>query len=337
MRNVIRLVLIGFGNIGRKVFMLTRDSQEFEVVGIVTRDPARVRHDIGDQIPVYGFLDLSWVGSADVAINCGGSAKDLPNSGPWVAERVSCVDSYDTHAHVGGFIEKLTGLPNVGYFRTMDLASKATGHTALVCQGWDPGLFSTIRGIFQSSLGGDIRAYAFYGLSQRGGLSMGHSDAIRQIEGVVDARQFTHAIPEAIDRVRSGENPIFELGEMHRRKCYVTIADDFDKEEIRRQIVTMPDYFQPFETTVEFLSLDELRNRFPDMPHDGLVIAKSENGLMEFRVEWKSNPLATAGILLSCARAAVRMNRAGQFGAFSPLSVPIDLLLPEGTNPLSLV
>lgn len=334
----LRIAILGFGNIGANVLALTRGDPEFEVAGIITRNPDRVKQEIRDEVCVFSLSDTACLDHrVDVVINCGGSAKDLPNSGPWVIEKANCVDSYDTHANVGGFFEKSTGLPNIGYFRTMDLAARATGHTALVCQGWDPGLFSTIRGIFQASLGGETRVYAFYGLSAYGGLSMGHSDAIRQIKGVIDARQFTYAIPEAINRVRSGENPIFRPGDMHRRKCYVTISDDADQEDVQQQIQSMPNYFEPFETTVEFLSIEELQRRFTDMPHDGLVIAKSENGLMEFKVVWKSNPQATARILLSCARATVRMNRAGQVGAFSPLSVPVDLLLPDSIKPITLV
>jgi diaminopimelate dehydrogenase len=164
---------------------------------------------------------------------------------------------------------------------------------------------------------------------------MGHSDALRRVPGVRDARQFTHACPEAIKLVEEGGDP--GIGEMHWRECFVAIEPGADEERIRAEIVTMEGYFAPYRTTVEFLSLEVLRERFKTMPHDGMVIARSPNGIMRLGVQWESNPEATARILLSSALAARRLNEGGQFGAFSSLDIAPAFLLPEGTNPFGLV
>ncbi len=330
------IVIVGFGNVGRKVYSLARAGQEFRVVGVLTRDPNRVKHVVGSDIPVLGFSLRDWPFEyGAVAINCGGSAQDLPCSGPWLAQRVSCVDSFDTHGHVAGYVDKKTGLPCLGYFEVMDHVAKATGHTALVCQGWDPGLFSVARAIFQSCLETPVKAYAFYGLTPGGGLSMGHSDALRRVSGVLDARQFTHACPEAIKLVEEGGDP--SIGEMHWRECFVAIEPGADEERIRSEIVTMEGYFAPYRTTVEFLPLEVLRERFKTMPHDGMVIARSPNGLLKLEVQWESNPLATASILLAYARATRRTFIMGSTGAYTPLSVSPDLLLPDGMGHLPLI
>lgn len=332
------IVIVGFGNIGREVLKASLNSN-INPVGIFSRDLDRARQNgaprgLLREMPTTSS-DLK--GLADVAILCGGSKEDLPIQGPFWASGINTVDSFDTHDHVGVFIDEKTGLPNIGYFNQMDLIAKATGHTAMVCQGWDPGWFSLMRGLFQATLGQNIRPYAFYGLTETGGLSMGHSDAIRRIPGVVDARQFTHAIPSAIEAVRSGQNPVFKPGDMHWREGFVAIEPRADESIIRKKIVSMPSYFAPFRTEVFFLSQQELSDRFPDMPHDGLVIAKSDEGIMEFRLEWKSNPAGTARILLACARAACNFSRAGKHGAFSALSIAAADLFPPESNILSFV
>ncbi|MFW5853136.1 MAG: diaminopimelate dehydrogenase [Patescibacteria group bacterium] len=323
------IVIVGFGNIGQTVFRLTRKIHpKIWVRGIVTRNPVRAIRDGAPENLVVGTERGSRMMSllakkSDVAILCGGSKADLPVQGPYWAGLANTVDSFDTHDHVGEYLDEETGLPRIGYFRQMDLVAKATGHTALVCQGWDPGLFSNMRALFQAVLGEGVRSYAFYGLTKTGGLSMGHSDAIRSIPGVVDARQFTHAKPEAIEWVRAGENPVFTPGDMHWRQCIVATesVDSRERERIREAIIGMPGYFAPFQTEVEFVLQEELYHRFPGMPHDGLVIAKSDNGLMEFRVEWQSNAEATARILLAAARATCNFQQAGRVGAFSSLAV----------------
>jgi len=338
------LAIIGFGNVGQEVFQLATEAEDFRVTSIATRDPARIVDNRCLQVPSCTISDLQdlsdnrWYKFADVAILCGGSKNDLPIFGPYAVARIDTIDSFDTHGLVGEYIDKNTGLPKNGYFQMMDLAARSNGHRALVCQGWDPGLFSLMRGLFRSSLDEGARIYTFYGLTKKGGLSMGHSDALRQIAGVIDARQFTHARPEAIELVRAGENPIFSPGDMIWRECFVvTEGDKSDQLRIRDEILTMPDYFSPYETVVEFVSVEELRVKHSTMLHDGLVIAKSDNGLMEFRVEWENNPKATARIMLSAARAIVKMKKAGFTGAFSPLSVAVADLLPTKAGILSFV
>lgn len=337
MQEPLNIVIVGLGNIGRKVFSLTCGSQEFNLVGVVTRNFERARHDLGSDIRIYGEDDESWINLVDVAILCGGSKDDLPVQGPYYASLVNTVDSFDTHAHVGGYIDPKTRASTLGYYRTMDLIAKATGHTAGVCFGWDPGWFSLMRGLFLATLGEGVRVYAFYGLTPLGGYSMGHTNAAKGVLGVADAIQLTHAIPEAIERVRAGENPTFEPGDMHWREVLVALEPEADAERVRHEIVSMPDYYEPYRTTVEFVSAEELAQRVPGMPHDGLVIARSYIGMMEFKVEWPSNPLVTANILLSSARAVVRMNREGCFGAFTALHTPVDYLLSAGTDVIKLV
>lgn len=333
-----RVAIVGFGNIGQEVFNAIQTSSDAEVTCIVTRDPERVRRGLNCIClpPIFNLHDESWLDKVDVAILCGGSKNDLPVQGPYYASRVNTVDSFDTHDHVGEYVDEKTGLPALGYFQEMDLISQATGHTAAVCQGWDPGLFSLVRAVFQAYLG-KVRAYAFYGLTPKGGFSMGHTNAILGIKGVTGACQFTHAIPESIERVRKGEDPVFKPGDMHWRECFVAVGKEANKSEIAVEIKSMPNYFEPFRTEVNFVPLEEISAIRGAMPHDGLVIATNGNGLLELKVEWQSNPAGTAGILLACARATVRMNWSGQCGAYSAISIPAGLLLPNDVDLLKLV
>ena len=212
------------------------------------------------------------------------------------------------------------------YFADIDAAAKAAGHVSVISTGWDPGIFSLERVLGGAFIPG-ARAYGFYGLGEKGGLSMGHSDALRTIPGVKDARQFTHAIPEAIERVRRGENPAFEPGDMHTRECFVVLEEGADREAVTKTILSMPGYFAPYKTTVNFVSQQELDEKYKGFPHDGLAIAVGETGdrhaaRVEYRCIWGSNPEATANVLVAHARAAARLAGENRSGAFTILDIP---------------
>ena len=318
-----RIVIAGYGNVGRGVRQALARTADMELVGIVSRSPERVRKEIGDTIPVRPLADTAaWAAELrpDAAILCGGSKQDLPVQGPEIVKAVCTVDSFDNHSR----------LPE--HFHAMDEAAKAAGHVAVISTGWDPGVFSLERTLANAFLG--VRAYGFYGMTPKGGLSMGHSDALRRIEGVRDARQYTHAIPEAVERVRRGENPDFQPGDMHTRECFIVAEPGADLDRIRREAVSMPGYFAPYRTTVHFVTQEELDTACKGFPHDGLVIASGRTGdaghaaNIEYHCRWGSNPEATANILVAHARAAVRLSREGRRGAFTILDIPPAYLSP---------
>lgn len=312
----IRVVVVGYGNVGRGVICSLKNNPDFELVGVVSRSPERVKKQLGD-VPVVSVDDIAGWRDAlrpDVAILCGGSKDDLPKQGPEFAKFITTVDSFDNHSRI----------PE--YFHTMDKVAQESGHVSVISTGWDPGIFSLERVLGGAFLPG-ARAYGFYGLGPKGGLSMGHSDALRTIPGVKDARQYTHAVPEAIERIRKGENPAFEAGDMHTRECFVVLEEGADREAITKTILSMPGYFAPYKTTVNFVSQAELDEKYKGFPHDGLVIAAGKTGsgnpaLVEYRCQWGSNPEATGNVLVAHARAAVRMAREGRKGAFTILDIP---------------
>ncbi len=326
-----RVLLVGFGNIGRSTLKMLPQYPDLELVGIITRRPGEVAGEV-EGVNVYP-LDKpeSYVGCrADVAIMCGGSKNDLPKQTPFFAWYFSVVDSFDTHGHIGPFTDEVTGQPMLGHLKTVDIMCRASMHTGHIGIGWDPGSFSLMRAFFGASLG-DCKVHAFYGLGERGGLSMGHTNAIKGISGVVDARQYTHAKPSAIELIRQGGNPELSDRDKHWRECKVVIADGVDEKAIEEAIVSMPLYFAPYDTTVKFVSQAELDQEKDDQSHDGLVIAVGSAGYMEFRNVWKSNPMGTAGFLLAYARATHRANLAGHYGCFTILDTPIaELLLDQG-------
>lgn len=312
----IRVVVAGYGNVGRGVIAAVKNNPDMVIAGIVSRNPDRVKKSVAD-IPVMQIADIDgWMAAMrpDVAILCGGSKDDLPVQGPTLCARLCTVDSFDNHSRI----------PE--YFRTMDDAASAGGNVAVISTGWDPGIFSMERVLASAFLPGS-RAYGFYGLGESGGLSMGHSDALRTIPGVKDARQYTHAVTDSIEKVRRGENPEFSAGDMHTRECFVVVEEGADKEKITEAIRTMPGYFAPYKTTVNFVSQEYLDEKCAGFPHDGLVVAAGVTGSgnparVEYRCQWGSNPEATANVLVAHARAAVRMAKEGQKGAFTILDIP---------------
>lgn len=332
-----KVLLVGFGNIGRSVVQVLPQYPDMELVGIVTRRPEEVAEkDLG--VAVYNLNDPQHYVScgADVAVMCGGSRYDLPKQTPYFANYFNVVDSFDTHKHIGPYIDEKTGQPMLGHFATVDLVCRATDHTAHIGIGWDPGSFSLMRALFMAGLGGAM-VYAFYGLTKNGGLSMGHTNAIKGIPGVADALQYTHAKTDAIERIRNGETPFFSDGDKHWRECRVVPAPEADEDAIKKAILGMPVYFEPYETVVTFVSQEELDARKGDQSHDGLVIATSKAGYMEFKNVWKSNPLGTAGFLLAYARATHRANQAGIFGCLTALDSPVSYLLFDQEKKISLI
>jgi diaminopimelate dehydrogenase len=333
----IKILLVGFGNIGRSVITAASRFPDLEIIGVVTRRPDKVREELnklfttGDSllISVYDLKDSeSYLNcGANVAIMCGGSKTDLPKQTPYFAQYFNLVDSFDIHDHIGPYIDE-EGQPRIGHFQEVNIAAYHAGTTAIVGVGWDPGTFSLMRVLLSAGLGID-KAYAFYGLTEKGGLSMGHSNAVKGIPGVVDARQYTHANMETIQKLC--DNPDFHPStrEMHWRECRVVIAPDADQEKIKQAIISMPAYFAPYDTTVKFVSQADLDQEKDNLSHDGLVIATGVAGYMEFKNVWISNPLGTAGFLLAYARAAYWANQDGSYGAFTTMDIPVGNLLPD--------
>ncbi|MCX6712326.1 MAG: diaminopimelate dehydrogenase, partial [Candidatus Vogelbacteria bacterium] len=255
---------------------------------------------------------------------------------PFFAHHFNVVDSFDTHGHIGPYIEEETGQPMLGHLDMVDSICRAHNQTGHICIGWDPGSFSLMRGFFKACLG-NCQVHAFYGLSPKGGLSMGHTNAIKGLSGVIDARQYTHAKLEAIERIRNGENPNFSDRDKHWRECKVVLAEGANQADITKAIIEMPIYFAPYETTVAFVTQKELDIEKEDLSHDGLVIATGPAGYMEFKNTWVSNPLGTAGFLLAYARATHRANLAGHYGCFTVLDTPAADLLADPSTRVCLV
>lgn len=315
-----KLAIYGYGNIGRGVESAIRQNVDAELVGIFTRrDPASVRSLTGT--PVYAAQELEkFQDKIDVLIICGGSATDLPEMTPKLAARFNVVDSFDTHARI----------PE--HFDNVDNAAKAAGKLALISCGWDPGMFSLNR-LYANAVLPDGKDYTFWGR----GVSQGHSDAVRRIPGVLDARQYTLPIPEALEAVRSGSCPTLTARQKHRRECYVVAAEGADREEIRRRIVTMPHYFDEYDTTVIFITAEEMRRDHSELPHGGFVIRTGKTGLkgqhrhtIEYKLTLDSNPEFTSSVLVAFARAVYRMSGRGVTGCKTVFDVA-----PGDLSPLS--
>ncbi|MGB3698104.1 MAG: diaminopimelate dehydrogenase [Gordonia sp. (in: high G+C Gram-positive bacteria)] len=319
----IRIGIVGYGNLGRGVETALGLNPDMELVGVFTRRDPQSVETVDAQTPVFPIADLDRDrDDVDVLILCGGSRSDLPEQSPAQASRYSIVDSYDNHARI----------PE--HFAAVDAAARAAGTTAVISTGWDPGLFSLNR-VYGEAIVPQGATYTFWGR----GLSQGHSDALRRVPGVAGGVQYTLPSETAIDAVRAGENPELTTRERHTRECFVVLEDGADAETVRAEIVTMPDYFEPYETTVHFISADELERDHRGMPHGGFVIrsgATSEGTkqVIEYRLGLESNPEFTASVLVAYARAAARMNRAGDVGAKTPFDVAPGLLSPLSAEQL---
>ncbi len=309
-----RIAIYGYGNLGKGVECAVRQNADAELVGVFTRrDPSSVKTQFG--APVYKADDiLKFVNKIDVLISCGGSATDLPVSTPVLAQNFNVVDSFDTHANIPSHFEKVNSAAMLGR------------HTALISSGWDPGMFSLNR-LYASAILPEGETYTFWGR----GVSQGHSDAIRRIPGVKDARQYTVPVPEAIDEVRRGEQPDLTTRQKHRRECYVVAEEGADLEQIRQQIITMPNYFSDYDTTVTFISEEELLKNHSALPHGGVVIRSGVTGngnkhTIEYKLTLDSNPEFTANVLVAFARAIYRMHNRGDNGCKTVFDIaPADL------------
>ncbi|MEE1170425.1 MAG: diaminopimelate dehydrogenase [Anaerovoracaceae bacterium] len=317
-----RVAIAGYGNLGRGAEAAVTQAEDMELTGIFTRrDPSAVR--VASGTAVYSFDDMdSMKDDIDVMIICGGSATDLPVMTPELVSKFNVVDSFDTHANI----------PQ--HYANVDAAAKASGHIGVISAGWDPGLFSLARVFANAALpcGND---YTFWGR----GVSQGHSDAIRRIEGVKDARQYTVPVEDAVSKVLSGEQPELTTREKHTRECYVVAEDGADLAAIENAIKTMPNYFDEYDTTVTFISEDELKEHHSGLPHGGQVIRSGRTGWereyhnsVRFMLDLDSNPFFTSSILTACARAAYRMSQNGETGARTMLEIPPILLLPQSAD-----
>ena len=316
-----KIGIYGYGNLGRGVEAAMKYHTDCELVAVFTRrDPASVKTA---GTPVYSADSiLDFKEKIDVLILCGGSATDLPKMTHTLAEHFNVVDSYDTHATI----------PE--HFARVNAAAEKGGNIALISGGWDPGLFSIAR-LYASSVLPEGKDYTFWGR----GVSQGHSDAIRRIEGVLDARQYTVPVPEALDAVRSGSMPELTTRQKHTRECYVVAEEGADLERIESEIKNMPNYFADYDTSVTFITIEELREKHSALPHGGSVIRSGKSGLsgehnhtVEFSLALDSNPEFTSSVLVACARAIDRMSRRGIVGCKTIFDIaPADLspLSPE--------
>jgi len=301
----IKIGIAGYGNLGRGVECAIRQNPDLELFGIFTRRSPESVKTVFESSKVYGINDiLKFKDDIDVLIICGGSATDLPVQTPEFAKDFNVVDSFDTHARI----------PE--HFANVDASAKASGKVAMISVGWDPGMFSLNR-LYAEAILPDGKDYTFWGK----GVSQGHSDAIRRIDGVVDARQYTIPVDEALEAVRSGANPELSTRQKHTRECFVVAQEGADKARIENEIKTMPNYFADYDTTVHFISAEELARDHSGIPHGGFVIrcgktgAESENThLIEYSLKLDSNPEFTASVLVAYARAAYRMNAEGMSG-----------------------
>ena len=314
---MIRIGIIGYGNLSRGVEAAMRQNPDMELVAVFSRrnpDSVQVKTD---GVNVYHVDDIpSFKDKIDVMILGGGSATDLPEQTPKYAEMFNVVDSFDTHARI----------PE--HFAKVDEAAKKGKNIAVISVGWDPGMFSLLRMVSTAILP-EGNNYTFWGK----GVSQGHSDAIRRIDGVKDARQYTIPVDQALEAVRNGENPTLSTREMHTRECFVVAEEDADLARIEKEIKEMPNYFDQYDTTVHFISEEELREKHSGLPHGGFVLRSGVTGLekenhhvIEYSLKLDSNPEFTGSILVAVARAAYKMKQRGDMGCKTIFDIaPADL------------
>ena len=320
-----RIGIYGYGNLGRGVELACRQNEDLELTALFTRrDPASVQ-PLTAGVPVYAADDLAaHTGDVDVLVLCGGSARDLPEQTPACASLFNVVDSFDTHANIPA------------HFADVDVEAKAGGKVALISGGWDPGMFSLAR-LYATSILPEGHDYTFWGR----GVSQGHSDAIRRIPGVADARQYTVPVPEALEAVRSGQMPELSTRQKHTRECFVVAEEGADTAAIERAIVEMPNYFADYDTTVTFVSQEELDRDHAGIPHGGSVIRSGVTGqdgehghVVEYSLKLDSNPEFTGSVLAACARAVHRLSVEGQTGCKTLFDVPPAYLSPLSAEEL---
>lgn len=319
---MIRIGIVGYGNLGKGVEAAVFNNEDMELVAVFTRrDPSSLKVKTpGAKVDSYSNM-ASYKDQIDIMINCGGSATDLPETTPEIAELFSVIDSFDTHARI----------PE--HFSNVDAKAKANGNIAVISCGWDPGMFSLNR-LYMNAILPNGNDYTFWGR----GVSQGHSDAIRRIEGVIDARQYTVPVPEALASVRAGENPELTTRQKHTRECFVVVEDGADKARIENEIKTMPNYFSDYDTTVTFITMDELKANHSGIPHGGSVIRSGVTGFdkdvkhtIEYSLNLESNPEFTGSVIAAYARAAYKLLGKGETGCKTVFDIaPADLTSMSG-------
>ena len=309
----IRIGIYGYGNLGRGVEAAVRQNKDTQLAAVFTRrDPAGVKIATDGVEVVSADKIEQYKDKIDVLIICGGSATDLPVQTPKLAKMFNVIDSFDTHANI----------PT--HFKNVDAAAKEGGNIGIISVGWDPGMFSLAR-LYSNCILTDGSDYTFWGR----GVSQGHSDAVRRIEGVADARQYTVPIQDALDAVRSGKNPELTTREKHTRVCYVVAKEGADKAKIEQDIKTMPNYFADYDTTVNFITAEEMKRDHSGLPHGGFVIRSGKTGLngehnhiIEYSLKLDSNPEFTSCVLVAFARAAFRLSQEGVSGCKTVFDIP---------------
>ena len=315
----ISIGILGYGNLGRGIESAIRQNQDMELVAVFTRrDPQQVKIQT-EGVSVYKVDQIAeFQDRIDVLMLCGGSATDLPKQTPEYAKYFNVIDSFDTHANI----------PQ--HFADVDEVAKANGHVAMISVGWDPGMFSLNR-LYAASILPEGKDYTFWGK----GVSQGHSDAIRRVKGVKDGKQYTIPVDAALEAVRSGSNPELTTRQKHTRECFVVAKEGADLAQIEHDIKTMPNYFSDYDTTVHFISEEELKRDHSGIPHGGFVIRSGKTGLnkehnhiIEYSLKLDSNPEFTASVLVAYARAVYRMKQEGMKGCKTVFDVAPAYLSP---------
>lgn len=323
--SMIRIGIYGYGNLARGVELAVNTASDMKLVAVFTRrDPATVRISSTD-VPVINAKDvLEWKDKIDVLVICGGSATDLPQQTPELAKHFNVVDSFDTHAKI----------PE--HFENVNREAINSKKIAVISVGWDPGMFSIIR-MYSSAVLPCGKDYTFWGK----GVSQGHSDAIRRIPGVIDAKQYTIPVSSSLEKVRSGELPDLSTREKHIRECYVVAEKDADLIKIEQTIVTMPNYFADYNTIVHFITEEEMKNEHCGIPHGGFVIRSGKTGInkenqhiIEYSLKLDSNPEFTASVLAAYARAAWRLFEKGESGCMTAFDIPPKYLSQKSNTEL---
>ena len=315
-----KLAILGYGNLGRGVECAIKQNSDMELVAVFTRrNPETVNILTKNAKVLHIDESKNYKDDIDVLIICGGSATDLPVQTPQFVKDFNVIDSFDTHAKI----------PE--HFENVDKAAKESGKIGIISVGWDPGMFSLNR-LYANAILPNGNDYTFWGK----GVSQGHSDAIRRIEGVIDARQYTVPVESAVESVRNGENPELTTRQKHTRVCFVVVEDAADKQRIENEIKTMPNYFADYDTTVNFISMEEMKRDHSSLPHGGCVIRSGKTGwdnqntnIIEYSLKLDSNPEFTASVLVAYARAAYKLNKSGDRGCKTVFDIPPALLSSE--------
>ena len=321
----IKIGILGYGNLGRGMEIAARDAKDMELAAVFTRrDPDSVKIRT-ENVPVVSVKNIDeWKDKIDILVLCGGSATDLPEQTPKYAAMFNVIDSFDTHARIPG------------HFAAVDEAASKSGHIAVISVGWDPGMFSLQRA-YANAILPDGADYTFWGK----GVSQGHSDAVRRIKGVKDAKQYTIPKEDALKKVREGSLPELSTRDKHLRECFVVLEDGADAAAVENEIKTMPNYFADYDTIVHFISEEEMKRDHSELAHGGFVIRtgktgfdKEHNHVIEYSLKLDSNPEFTTSVLIAYARAAYRMKNEGQTGCKTVLDIPPAYLLTQSGEEL---